>query len=457
MAVKENSFQLLSDKIKNKEAVVGVMGLGYVGLPLAVLFAQKGFSVIGFDPDDSKRQKLEKGESYIQDVPTAQLMPLVPTNKNAVERGKISVSEGFGKLEKCDAIIVCVPTPPAKSKEPDLSYIVTAMEMLREFLRPGQLVVLESTTYPGTTRELVLPMLSEGNEQLSAYEVGKDFFLAFSPERVDPGNPKWHTENTPKVVGGITPNCSKLAAALYGNIVEKTVPVSSTDAAELTKLLENTFRLINIGLVNELSIICNRLGVDVWEVIDAAATKPFGFMPFYPGPGLGGHCIPIDPHYLSWKLRSLDYRAQFIDVASEINRQMPHVVVERVVEALNSHKKSINGAKIGILGVSYKKDIDDLRESPALDVIGLLSKRGAEISFHDPFVPVLEDHDGESMPSMPLSVGWLNQLDCAVVITDHAVFDVHMIVKNSKLIVDSRNLIARNGLAEAAQGKLFKL
>ena len=446
-------MEQLINKINNKEALVGIMGLGYVGLPLAVMFAEAGLPVLGFEADPEKGEQVKKGISYIGDITTERLAKLA-TNSNEPAPGQLGVADSFDELSKCDAVIMCVPTPLAKTKDPDLSYVINSSELIAKKLRPGQLVVLESTTYPGTTRELILPLLESSNGE--SKQVGKDFFLSYSPERVDPGNPNFDIHNTPKVVGGVTPNCVEVASALYSKIVEEVVPVSSTDAAELTKLLENTFRLINIGLVNEFSVMCSRLGVDVWEVIDAAATKPFGFIPFYPGPGLGGHCIPVDPHYLSWKLRLYNYRTRFIELASEVNSLMPRVVIERITDALNDHQKAIKGSKVLVLGAAYKKDIEDVRESPALDVMGLLLKKGADLSYHDPYVASVTVGD-EELKSVPFSVELLKSSDVVVLVTDHSLFNAKEIATESQLIVDTRNFIASNGETQAAGDKLFKL
>ncbi len=415
----------LLEKIDQKKVQVGVIGLGYVGLPLAVEIANAGLKVVGVDVIESKVQQINQGISYIQDVPTELLA-------RHVNSGKLRAVADFKVLKECDAIIICVPTPLGKTKDPDLNMVMSAVEKIAENLRSGQLVVLESTTYPGTTEELILPRLEE-----TGLKVGKDFYLAFSPERVDPGNPKYNTYNTPKVIGGVTPQCLDVATRLYRNYIETIVPVSSSQTAEMVKLLENTFRSVNIGLVNEVALMCDRLGVDVWEVIGAAASKPFGFMPFQPGPGLGGHCIPIDPLYLSWKLKTLNYRARFIELASEINADMPHYVVNKINDALNQFAKSIKNSKILIIGVAYKKDIDDLRESPALDIIQLLEKRGALVSYHDPFVPEIKlDHRILMSEELDSS---LAQADCTVIVTNHSSLDYEMVVRKSKVVLDTRN------------------
>ena len=414
------------DDIRKKQTHVGVIGLGYVGLPLAVEFARAGFRVTGFDIQQSKVDAINQGRNYIADVADDVLA-------NLVRQQVLVASSDFSLLSAQDAISICVPTPLSKTGDPDLSYILNAQQEVKKYLRPGQMIVLESTTYPGTTEEVMLPELQEGG-----LVVGKDFFLAFSPERIDPGNKKFGTGNTPKVIGGVTPACTEVVAALYSGVIEKVVPVSSTRAAEMVKLLENTFRSINIGLVNELAIICNLLKIDIWEVIDAAATKPFGYMPFYPGPGLGGHCIPIDPSYLSWKLRTLNYRTRFIELAVDINMGMPAYVVQKVADALNSFGKCVRDAKILILGISYKRDIDDVRESPAFDIIRHLREKGGHVSYHDPYVPELS-FDGITLKSEPLSRELLSRLDCAVIVTDHSNVDYAFVVKHCPLIVDSRN------------------
>ncbi len=414
---------ILEAKIKQKKAKVSILGLGFVGLPLALRFAEVGFPVVGIDPDEQKIESLNRGVSYIQGVSSEALGSL-----------GIQATTDFSLLCESDASIVCVPTPLSKTRDPDLSLVLDAARRIAENLHPGQLVVLESTTYPGTTRELLLPMFEK-----KGLKVGEDFFLAYSPERIDPGNPSFNLLNTPKVVAGMTPACGDVVKSLYGEIVGQVVPVSSPDTAEMVKLLENIFRSVNIALVNEFAIMCDRLGLDVWEVIEAAATKPFGFLPFYPGPGLGGHCIPVDPHYLSWKLRLLAYKARFIELADEINREMPRFVAEKVVEALNRERKSVSGSKILILGVSYKKDSEDVRESPALDVMKLLEEKGGEISYHDPKVAKLYFND-QMIYSVPLTPQSLSSSDAVVVITDHSCFDAQEVVRHSQLVIDARNL-----------------
>ena len=430
-----NAAAALAARIASREAVVGVLGLGYVGLPLAVEVARSGFHVLGFDISDRVVEAVSAGESLIQDVPGEVLATFV-------SGGLLSATSDLSRLAECDAISICVPTPLNKTKDPDLSYVVAAGEAVKHALRPGQLVILESTTYPGTTREVLLPLFEEGAE----LEAGEDFFLCFSPERVDPGNPQWHTRNTPKVIGGITPACLKAGLALYEQVFDEMVPVQSAEAAELTKVYENTFRMINIALANELAQACDRLGVDVWEVIDAAATKPFGFMRFTPGPGLGGHCIPLDPHYLSWKMRTLAFRTRMIELASEINSEMPAFVVQKVADCLNDHRKPLKGSRVLVLGVAYKKDIDDLRESPALDVIRLLQDKGAEVSYHDPFCPEIANDghthiQGLPLQSVELTDGVLRGCDVAVVVTDHSGVDYARVAELAPLVVDTRGVM----------------
>lgn len=423
----------MSKKTSRSKSIptVGVIGLGYVGLPLVVEMARSGgFNVIGFDVSIDKVESINSGKSYIEDIPTSELGPLVKS-------GKIRATWDFSHLEQVEAISICVPTPLRKTKDPDISYILAAVDAIREYLRPGQTIILESTTYPGTTDEAVLPVLES-----TGLKVGEDFYLAFSPERVDPGNPKWKTRNTPKIVGGITDECTRRAVKYYGRVFENVVAVSSTKCAEMVKLLENTFRSVNIGMVNEMALMCDKLGLDVWEVIDAAATKPFGFMPFYPGPGLGGHCIPIDPHYLSWKLKTLDYQARFIEMAAEINGSMPRYVVQKIADALNDAAKPVNGSRILVVGVAYKRDVSDVRESPALDIIEMLADRGADVSYHDPHVPKLNENSIE-MKSVDLTAGRLRRTDCVVIVTDHAAVNLALIGREAKLIVDSRNATKR--------------
>jgi UDP-N-acetyl-D-glucosamine dehydrogenase len=423
----------VTSKIHDRSARVAVLGLGYVGLPLATVFAEAGFSVTGIDLDQNKIDTLNRGKSYIQDVPNEQVSRLVSS-------GYLEATKDFSELQDVDAVCVCVPTPLRKTGDPDLSYILDATDELAKYLHAGMIVVLESTTYPGTTREILLPKLEEAQN----LKVGEDFFLAFSPERVDPGREDWTTINTPKVIGGITENCGEIAAIWYAQALDTVVPVSSAEVAEMAKLLENTFRMINIGLVNEMAIMCDRLGVDIWEVIDAAATKPFGFMKFTPGPGLGGHCIPIDPLYLSWKLRALNYTARFIELASEINTGMPRYVVSKVQDALNEQRKPLKGSQILVLGVAYKPDIDDVRESPALDVIGLLIRKGAKVVYHDPFIPHLKHEDWEISSTADLTKT-LKQADCVVIITNHSSYDYRAILQNANLIIDTRNALGSFG------------
>ncbi len=427
MAIDQSMKQQLMQRINDRKAVVGVIGLGYVGLPLAVEFAKAGFHVIGYDVSQRVADLLMRGESHIQDVPKSDVAALVKS-------GHLEATTDESRLHEADAISIAVPTPLSKTRDPDMSYVIAATEAAVRQAHPGMLVVLESTTYPGTTREVMLPAFME-----KGLTVGEDIFLAFSPERVDPGNPKYHTKNTPKVVGGITPACTEIATALYASCIDTIVPVESTEAAELVKLLENTFRSVNIGLVNEMAIVCDKLGVDVWDVIDAAATKPFGFMKFTPGPGIGGHCIPLDPHYLAWKMRTLNYKTRFIDLASEINSQMPDYVVEKVSNALNVDRKPVNGSKILVLGVAYKPDIDDVRESPALDVIRLLEERGATVSFHDPFISTVRE-DGHMRHGVDLTPEIIAATDAVVVVTDHKKVNYQLVMDNATLIVDSRNV-----------------
>ena len=425
----------LIQKLQNKTARIGILGMGYVGMPLAVVFAEAGFDVCGIDPDRRKLEAFDKGLSYIQDVPSETVARLR-------DAGRLAMTSDFRALADVDAVSICVPTPLRKTGDPDMSYVNSAAEELAKYVHPGMVIVLESTTYPGTTRELLLPMLTEK----SGLKVGEDIFICFSPERVDPGREDWTTLNTPKVIGGITPNCAEVASAWYGGALETVVRVSSVEAAEMAKLLENTFRMINIGLVNEMAIMCERLGVDVWEVIDAAATKPFGFMKFVPGPGLGGHCIPIDPLYLSWKMKELNYSAKFIELASEINTNMPRYVVSRVMEALNDRSILLNGSRILILGVAYKPDVDDIRESPALDIMGLLNKKGAQISYHDPYIPQLDTQDGKlHLTSVPDLIAAVRGADAVVIITDHKAYNFEAIHEAAKFVFDTRNALGQLG------------
>jgi UDP-N-acetyl-D-glucosamine dehydrogenase len=420
----------LIDRLINRTALVGVIGLGYVGLPLAVVFAEAGFTVVGIDVDATKVDAINHGRSYIEDVASSRVRLL------AVD-GKLSATTDFSVLKTCDAVSICVPTPLRKTGDPDISYIVSAAEEIARYLHPGMVIVLESTTYPGTTTELILPKLCENGLSL---KVGEDFFLAFSPERVDPGRTDYTTKNTPKVIGGATPACLEVAQTYYGQAIHTLVSVSSPDAAEMVKLLENTFRAVNIGLANELLLMCDKLGLDVWEVIDAAATKPFGFMRFTPGPGLGGHCIPIDPLYLSWKLKTLDYTARFIELASEINADMPHYWVQKVQDALNDQGKAVRGSHVLVLGVAYKKDVSDIRESPALDIIHLLQVKGGIVSYHDPHVPAYR-HDGSAMESVSDLALALKQADCVVIVTDHSTYDWLDIHRRAQLVIDTRHTI----------------
>lgn len=440
MGMKE---QLLT-RIHDRSAVIGVVGLGYVGLPLAMEFAKAGFRVIGYDISERTCDQLMKGHSHIQDVPSAEVA-------EQVRAGRFAATAEEGRLKECDAVSIAVPTPLSKTRDPDMSYVQAATEAIARNCHPGMLVVLESTTYPGTTREVMQPRI-----EAQGLTVGKDVFLAFSPERVDPGNPKWHTKNTPKVVGGVTPECVEVASALYSSCIDTVVPVSSAEAAELVKLLENTFRAVNIGLVNEMAIVCDKLGVNVWEVIDAAATKPFGFMKFTPGPGIGGHCIPLDPHYLAWKMRTLNYKTRFIDLASEINSEMPEYVVRKVARALNQDRKAVNGSRILILGIAYKKDIDDMRESPAFDVMRLLEERGAIVDYHDPFVPHFKEH-GHERAGVPLTADVLEGADAVVIVTDHSTVDYQFVVDHAGLVVDTRNATAKVKPSRARIVPLSKL
>jgi UDP-N-acetyl-D-glucosamine dehydrogenase len=420
-------------KLKNKTARIAVLGMGYVGLPFATVFAEAGFEVTGIDPIAEKMEMVNAGKSYIMDVPTE-------TVKRLVDTGKLKGTTDYSVLKQIDAVAICVPTPLRQTGDPDLSFIISAAEGIAPYVHAGMVVVLESSTYPGTTRELVLPTLTEK----SGLKIGEDIFVAFSPERVDPGREDWTTKNTPKVIGGMTETCTEVSAAWYSQALDKVVPVSSTEVAEMAKLLENTFRMINIGFVNELAIMCNRLGVDVWEVIDAAATKPFGFMKFLPGPGLGGHCIPIDPLYLSWKLRSLNYTARFIELASEINTNMPRFVLSKVQDALNDHQKPLRGSQVLVLGAAYKPDIDDLRESPAIDVIRLLQQKGANVTYHDPYIPQIHHDDWTISSIKDLSAG-IKSADCVVIVTNHKVYDYTALLRDAKLIVDTRNALGAAG------------
>jgi UDP-N-acetyl-D-glucosamine dehydrogenase len=422
-------------KARDRSALIGIVGLGYVGLPLAVEFAEAGYTVLGFDVTRRVVDGINAGHSHVQDIPTPRLAALVKS-------GKISATTDLARLREPDCVAICVPTPLSKTRDPDISFISAATDSVANSIRAGQAIVLQSTTYPGTTRELMLPALEK-----RGLTVGEDFFLAFSPERVDPGNAKYNTRNTPKIVGGVTAACTRVVTALYQPAIETLVAVSSPEAAELVKLLENTFRSVNIGLVNEMAIVCDKLGVDVWEVIEAAATKPFGFLKFTPGPGVGGHCIPLDPHYLAWKMRSLNYRTRFIELAGEINAEMPEYWVEKVVAALNERGRPAKGSTILVVGVAYKKDIDDLRESPALDIIKLLERLGAVVRYHDPFIPELRE-DGRTLTSVPLTAEAVRGADCVVIVTDHSQLDYAMLAKEAGALVDTRHAIASRAAAK---------
>ena len=428
----------LLKKIESQQATLGVIGLGYVGLPLAVEFARAGFTVVGYDVDAHKVAELMAGRSYIPDVPVEHLAAVVKS-------GKFKATTDPKALAAADIIDICVPTPLRKTKDPDMTYVVQAVDAVAAVLKKGQLIILESTTYPGTTVEVVQPSLAA-----KGFKPGVDFYLAFSPERVDPGNPQYQTKNIPKVVGGINEDSTRAAVAFYSQVMDHVVPVSSPSVAEMVKLLENTFRAVNIGLVNELALMCHRMGLDVWEVIDAAKTKPFGFMPFYPGPGLGGHCIPIDPFYLSWKARQYNFEARFIELAGSVNGAMPEFVVQRIIDALNSHKKSLNGSRVHVIGVAYKRDVNDLRESPALEVLELLAHRGAIVSYTDPYVPAFK-HASLDLQSVDEATAHLG-VDCGVIITDHKVFDYRAMVDRYPLLVDTRN-----ALKGVTQPHLFRL
>ncbi len=431
MSTKES----LTKKLQDKTAKIGILGMGYVGMPLAVVFAEAGFEVLGIDPDQRKVDTFNKNISYIQDVPTETIARLRKS-------GKLNMTADFAALKDMDAVSICVPTPLRQTGDPDMSFILSATEQLAKYVHAGMVVVLESTTYPGTTRELTWPMLTEK----SGLKIGEEIFICFSPERVDPGRKDWTTLNTPKVMGGITKACAEVATAWYSGAIKTVVPVSSAEAAEMAKLLENTFRMINIGLVNELAIMCERLGVDVWEVIEAAATKPFGFMKFTPGPGLGGHCIPIDPLYLSWKMKELNYNAKFIELASEINTNMPRYVVSRVLDAMNDRGKVLKGSKVLVLGAAYKPDIDDVRESPALDVIALLRKKGADVSYHDPHIPhIHHEKEGWKMDSVKEVMPAVKEADAVVIVTNHKSYDYNAILADAKFIFDSRNAMGKIG------------
>ncbi|HEX7712416.1 MAG TPA: nucleotide sugar dehydrogenase [Bacillota bacterium] len=439
-----NAIQL-KEKIQQKKACVGVVGLGYVGLPLAVEKGKVGFTVIGFDQNLKKIDQINKGQNYIKDVKDEELKALVA-------QGKLTATSDFTKLRDADVIIICVPTPLTVTRDPDISYIVNVTNEIAKYIRKGQLITLESTTYPGTTSEVILPKL-----EAAGLKVGVDFFLAFSPERVDPGNKRYSTKNTNKVVGGITPACLEIAKTFYEQTIIKVIPVSSTEVAELTKVFENTYRAVNIALVNEMMLLCDRMGIDVWEVVDAAATKPFGIQTFYPGPGVGGHCIPIDPFYLTWKAREYDFHTRFIELAGEINIEASYHVVEKITEALGRFKKSLNGARVLVLGVAYKKDIEDFRESPALKVIDLLLKEKAEVIYHDPFVPELPSHPPYTwtMRNTALDEAILKKVDCVAILTDHSDIDYESIVKKAQVVVDARN--ATKGLSSELKQNVLKI
>ncbi|MBI4513258.1 MAG: nucleotide sugar dehydrogenase [Gemmatimonadetes bacterium] len=424
------AYDELTERIRGGSAQMGILGLGYVGLPLATAFCEAGYRVIGYDVDPEKVERLRQGESYLRDVPTEDV-------RRWVGAGLLEPAADPERLHVADALHICVPTPLNKTGDPDVSYLMEAAERVRQVLRPGHLVALESTTYPGTTRELLLPRLES-----TGLRVGEDFFLVFSPERVDPGNTRWNLRNTPKVVGGITARCTDIARLLYERIVDRVVVVTSTEAAELTKLLENMFRSVNIALVNEMAIVCDRLGVDVWEVIEAAATKPFGFMRFLPGPGLGGHCIPVDPHYLAWRMRALHYKTRFVELASEINSEMPKFWVDKVLDVLNQRGMAARGARVLILGVAYKPEVEDTRESPALDIVRLLEARGAVVEYHDPYVPLLRDGE-RALSSVELTEESVAAADVVVIVTDHARVDYDLVARAARAIVDTRNALAR--------------
>ncbi|HAJ05937.1 MAG TPA: UDP-N-acetyl-D-glucosamine dehydrogenase [Chloroflexi bacterium] len=428
--------QDLIEKIQAKQARIGIIGLGYVGLPLAIEFAEAGYNVLGIDKDVNKIKMLNEGNSYIADIDSDVVSTLV-------EQDRLQVTVDFEQISDLDAISICVPTPLRKTRDPDMSYVVDAAEEISEHLKTNTLIILESTTYPGTTAEVVLPIMLR-----NGHSVGEDIFLAYSPERIDPANKIYGVRNTPKVIGGITKECVNVAKALYGNVVDSIVKVSSTQAAEMVKLLENTFRAVNIGLINEITIMCDKLGIDVWEVIDAAETKPFGYMPFYPGPGLGGHCIPIDPLYLSWKLKSLNFNARFIELADEINTNMPRYVVRKVAESLNEDSKPVRNSNVLVLGVAYKPNVDDIRESPALDIIELLKQQGAHVVYHDPHVPEIQ-FEKFDMTAVNYDSVVLESVDCVIIVTDHSYYDWSDVLDHAKLVVDTRN--ATNGLEGMAR------
>lgn len=435
-------YNKLRTLIEERKAKIGVIGLGYVGLPIILRFCEEGFHVRGFDIDPEKTKALNEGRSYIKHIPSEAISRFVKNNPPS-----LVATDDMSLLSEPDVIIICVPTPLSDKREPDLSYVVKTAEEIVKHLRPGQLISLESTTYPGTTEEILLPLFES-----KGFKAGEDFFLVFSPEREDPGRMDFTTKKIPKVVGGVTPKCRDLGAALYLRIVDKVVPVSSTRVAELTKLLENIYRCVNIALVNELKMLCDRMGIDIWEVIEASKTKPFGFQPFYPGPGLGGHCIPVDPFYLTWKAREYDFVTKFIELAGEINSSMPYYVIHKTMEALNDHGKALKGSKILILGMAYKKDVDDIRESPSLDLVRLLHEKGAIVDYNDPFIPVAVSHrKGFQMTSVELTGGVLKSYDCVIIATDHSAYDYKWIVENSALVVDTRN-----ATADIKSGKIVK-
>ena len=440
----------LKNKIERKSSKIGIIGLGYVGLPLGLAFTAKGFEVLGFDLDENKIALLKQGKGYLKHIDEKKI-------KQAVSGGKLKATSDFSRLPEVDAIIICVPTPLTQHREPDMSYVKNTAKTVAEFLRKGQLVVLESTTYPGTTaEELILPLLENAkNSSEENFVVGKDFYLAFSPEREDPNNPDYTTASIPKVIGGVTPQCLDVAKTLYDQVIVKTVPVSSPRAAEATKLLENIFRSVNIALVNELKMVFDKMDIDIWEVIEAASTKPFGFKAFYPGPGLGGHCIPIDPFYLTWKAREFELNTKFIELAGEINTYQPHYVVEKSMEVLNKFKKALNGSKVLILGAAYKKDIDDMRESPSLKLIEILKEKGAEVDYHDPLVPNLPRmrHYNYDMESVELTKEKISEYDLVILSTDHSLFDYKFIAENARIIVDTRNSFQSRSIKS---GNIFK-
>ncbi len=431
--------KLLEKKILQKKAKIGIIGLGYVGLPLAITFTKAGFKVCGIDIDKKRVQRLKRGESYILDVSTSEI-------REATRTRALTVTTDFGIIKRLDAVIICVPTPLYKTREPDVSYIVAAVKNIKKHMKRGQIIVLESTTYPGTTEEVMLPVLES-----NGFKEGRDFYLAFSPERIDPGNAKYNTRNTPKIIGGISESSTKIAKLLYEQAISTVVAVSSAKVAEMVKLLENTFRIVNIGLVNEIMLMCDNLGINVWEVIEAAKTKPYGFMPFYPGPGVGGHCIPVDPIYLSWKARMHGFEARFIDLASQVNSEMPHYVVDKVIEGLNYHKKPLKSSRVLVVGVAYKRDVKDLRESPALEIISLLSKKGAVVSYYDPLFPYLRINE-INLKRAPFTMETFKGSDCTLIVTDHSNVDYGFIAEHSPLIVDTRNVL-RNA---ADRSKIIK-